>query len=114
MYAIAKTIFSFTPRMIISFWTNYVGAVFLAMTIEMTEFIRNAVALEVILQVDEMLFKVLLPEQTKIEVHKIFPLPVKRIKGFKTQLAPVLNMDFIAVLMFAVLSTHVGTQVGVM
>lgn len=92
MYAIANKSVAFSPGIIILLWINCVGAMVLAMAIKMAELILNAVALEVILHPDEMLFQVLMPEQTTHVIHKLFPFPVKQINGFKAQLLPVFKM----------------------
>ena len=82
------------PRICFLSWEVYVGTVFLARTVEMTELILNAVALEVVLRIDALLLAVFMPEQANILVHKIFPFPVRRAKGFVVHMRP-LSHDYL-------------------
>jgi len=70
------------------------GAFFLIATFELKELILNAVALEVVLSVDELLFDAFMPEAGVRMVQKSMPLRIPRSKGSFLKLYPWLKLLF--------------------
>eukprot|EP00930_Biecheleria_cincta_P105897 TRINITY_DN9898_c0_g1_i1.p1 TRINITY_DN9898_c0_g1~~TRINITY_DN9898_c0_g1_i1.p1 ORF type:complete len:830 (-),score=75.52 TRINITY_DN9898_c0_g1_i1:154-2598(-) len=66
--------FVLMPRLIIAIALGWVGAQFLAITADMTELILNAVALNFVLDIDEMLYDVFVPRRAHAMLANLQPL----------------------------------------
>lgn len=77
----------FLPRAWVLLYLGFVGAKFLANTIALQELILNSVALEVVLNVDELMYCVLAPSSVKHIIHNIMPLRVPKFEAKRGRIA---------------------------
>ncbi|CAJ1450174.1 unnamed protein product [Effrenium voratum] len=71
----------------------YVGTFFLVYTVNVTELILNAVALEIILEIDELIFDALATTPGRHLVHHLEPLPMPSLPRFRGADAKSLSMS---------------------
>jgi hypothetical protein len=96
------TVLVFLPRLgtLTILW--FVGIKYLAATIQLEELILNAVALEVILHVDEMLYDIFVPASSKMILTKTHPMPRPNWGPVTGRIQPFLKVALMAILLVIV------------
>eukprot|EP00437_Effrenium_voratum_P028940 CAMPEP_0181409458 /NCGR_PEP_ID=MMETSP1110-20121109/6828_1 /TAXON_ID=174948 /ORGANISM="Symbiodinium sp., Strain CCMP421" /LENGTH=486 /DNA_ID=CAMNT_0023531963 /DNA_START=123 /DNA_END=1584 /DNA_ORIENTATION=+ len=70
-------VFNMLPRLSIALVLGIIGVHFLASTTSLSDLILNAVALEVVLCIDDLFFAVLVPRRVHETIKSLKPIPVK-------------------------------------
>ncbi|CAJ1381709.1 unnamed protein product [Effrenium voratum] len=94
----ARVIFSaalLLYRFIAALLLIYVGTFFLVYTVNVTELILNAVALGIILDIDDLLFDALATTPGRHLLHHLDPLPMRSFPRFRGADVKSLSMSFI-------------------
>jgi hypothetical protein len=98
----------FLPRFAVLTILWYVGVKYLVATIQLEELILNAVALEVILHVDEMLYDIFVPAPSKMVLQKTHPMPRPNWGPKSGRAQPFLKVLLMAVLLLLVRFAMLG------
>lgn len=75
--AVALGVFCVLPRLIIAAWLGYVGCFFLLKTTSIEDLFLNALALELVLNIDELLFKSITPVRLAHFIEKAQPIKLR-------------------------------------
>ncbi|CAJ1448968.1 unnamed protein product, partial [Effrenium voratum] len=91
-------------RVVMAIWLLYAGILWLASTTSIADLILNCVALEVIFEVDALLFAALMPMETRFSLRKLKPMRISYTRA-RSQLEALLGVVVLVATLF-VAYTH--------
>eukprot|EP00746_Dinoflagellata_sp_MGD_P075538 gnl/MRDRNA2_/MRDRNA2_30388_c0_seq1.p1 gnl/MRDRNA2_/MRDRNA2_30388_c0~~gnl/MRDRNA2_/MRDRNA2_30388_c0_seq1.p1 ORF type:complete len:672 (-),score=112.68 gnl/MRDRNA2_/MRDRNA2_30388_c0_seq1:170-2164(-) len=71
-------VFLCVPRLIVLFWLGGVGIVYLAQTVNLSDIVLNAMALSFVIDIDEQIYEVLMPDSIHGKMKNLQPISVGR------------------------------------